>query len=187
MLYVPPISDYKPFYVQFASGNAQDILTQYSVVVKAHDYPMAYKVKEPYKNQWKDENGDDEYIPSAGLKLEAFTFKLECAMFARPTAASQGVAAQTANEVLSAGVRAFKNALIAGAFKTYDAYTAFGFKEVRLQEFQMPSQDAYVVWDSKNGSSTDYVARVIFTVILKVNDPTNMVLSGSGPYTITEG
>lgn len=184
MLYVPPISDYKPFYIQFASGNAQDILTQYSVVVKAHDYPISYKVKEPYKNQWKDQNGDDEYIPSTGLKVEAFTFKLECAMFAKPTPAGQGIAAQTANEALSAGVLAFKDALVSGAFKTYDAYTAFGFKEVRLQEFQMPAQDAYVVWDSRNGSSMDHTARVIFTVILKVNDPTNMVLSGSN---IVEG
>lgn len=173
MLYVPPISDYHPFYVQFASGNAKNILTDYSVVVKAHDYPMALKVKEPYKNDWKDENGDEEYIPSAGLKVEAFTFKLECAMFARPTEASQGVSAQTEMEVLNAGIRTFRSALISGGlFKTYDSWTGFGFQNVRLSEFPMPNQDAY--------DAVDGMARVIFTVILKVNDPTtHMKLSGN--------
>lgn len=172
MLYVPPISDYKPFYIQFATGSAIDILSQYSVIVKAHDYPMAFKAKEPYKNQFKDENGDDEYIPAGGLKIEAFTFKLECAMFARPTANTK-----TENEVLSDGIRAFRNALKSGAFKTYDAYTGFGFKDVRLSEFPNPDQDAF--------DAMDGMARVIFTVVLKVNDPvTHMVLSNSN---IVEG
>lgn len=177
MLYVPPISNYKPFWIQFSTGNAIDIKSQYSVIVKTHDYPMAFKVKEPYKNQWKDEHGDEEYIPSDGLMVEAFTFKLECVMFAKPTSASQGVAAQTANEVLCKGIRDFRAALLAGEFKTADEWTGFGFQHVRLQEFPMPGNEAF--------DEMDGLARVIFTVVLKVNDPvTHMKKSGDN---ITEG
>lgn len=166
MLYVPTISDYQPFYIQFASGDAMDIKTVYSVVVKAHDYPSSFKVKEPYKNQWKDEHGDEEYIPSSGLPIEAFTFKLECVMFAKNSTDAGAIAD------LNAGIRAFQSSLRSGMFKTYDAYTGFGFQNVRLVEF--PNSNA-ADYDVMGGMS-----RVIFSVTLKVNDPvTHMVLSGS--------
>jgi len=163
MLYVPPISDYKPFYIQFGSGTAQDLLSVYSIIVKAHDYPSAWKIKEPYKNDWKDEDGDDEYIPANGFKIAAFTFHLECAMFAR------GVSDAAAIAELNEGIRAFQSAMQSGAFSTYDAYTGFGFQNVRISEIQNVSSDSYRVEDNQ--------ARVIFSVTLKVNDPvTRMVL-----------
>ena len=171
MLYIPRISDYKPFYIQFSTGAAQDILSVYSVVVKAHDYPSEFKIKEPYKNNWHDQNGDDEYIPSGGLYIEAFTFNLECAMFAK------GNTEQAAIDDLNAGIRAFQTSLRSGRFKTYDAYTGYGFKDVRLVSMQNVGSDNYRV-EGKN-------ARVIFSLTLKVNDPvTHMVLSGSN---IVEG
>lgn len=164
MLYVPPISDYKSFYIQFATGNAIDIKNTYSVVVKTHDYPSEMKVKEPYKNQWKDEHGDDEYIGAAGLYAEAFTFRMECVMFAN---------GNTARADLEAGVTAFEQALRSGGlFKTYDAWTEYGFKDVRLSEFPKVGEKDFYKW-------TDGV-RVIFSVVLKVNDPiTHMVLSNN--------
>lgn len=171
MLYVPPISVYKPFYIQFENGSAIDILDTYRVIVKTHDYPTGRKVKEPYKNQWKDEHGDDEYIPESGLLFEAFTFKMECAIFAK------GLSMDSAIVQLRDGMRAFINALASGAFCTYDAWTGFGFRNVRLQEFREPGNDAYSVKDS--------MTRLIFTVVLKVNDPaTHMVLSNGS---IVEG
>lgn len=178
MLYVPPISDYKPFYIQFASGDAKDIKTVYSVVIKAHDYPSAFKVKEPYKNQWHDEHGDDEYISASGLYVDAFTFKLECAMFSRNT--TEALAIQD----LQAGLSAFRTALLQGHFKTYDAWTGFGFQKVRLQEFPNVDPSNYSVWESYSGSvnsgSIRGCTRLIFPVTLKVNDPvTHMVLSGT--------
>lgn len=164
MLYVPAISDYKPFYIQ-TGNSAIDIREVYKVIVKTHDYPMSLKVKEPYKNQWKDEHGDDEYIPQGGLKLEAFTFKMECVMFAK------GGTLEAAIGDLKSGVTAFRNAILAaGMFKTFDSWTGWGFQQVRVQEFPTPTSDDYGAW-------RDY-ARVVFSVTLKVNDPfTNMVLS----------
>lgn len=165
-LFVPPISDYKPFYIQFATGAAKNILTEYSVVIKAHDYPSAFRAKEPYKNQWKDENGDEEYISPDGLFVEAFTFKLECAMFAR------GASEAAAIEDLKTGIRAFQNALKGGFFKTYDAWTGFGFQDVRLVEFPTPSENAYSSWDD--------ATRVIFSVTVKVNDPVTLMKLQNG-------
>lgn len=177
MLYVPPISDYKPFYIQFASGAAKNILTDYKVVIKTHDYPLNFKVKEPYKNQWKDQHGDEEHIGSSGLYLEAFTMKLECAMFA------SGASLDTAIEDLKTGVRTFQNALLAGFFKTYDSWTGYGFQDVRLVEFPAPSNDAYEAWgDTRHTSpqSTDYKARVIFSFTIKINDPKTLMKLSSG-------
>ena len=166
MLYVPPISDYKPFYIQFATGEAKNIMTDYSVVIKAHDYPSAFKAKEPYKNQWKDEHGDEEYIASTGLYMEAFTFKLECAMFARNTTEAGAIAD------LKTGMRAFQNALKGGFFKTYDEWTGFGFQNVRLVEFPTPSESSYSSWKE--------ATRIIFSVTLKVNDPVTLMKMQNG-------
>ena len=177
MLYVPPISDYKPFYIQFASGAAKDILTDYKVVIKNHEYPLNYKAKEPYKNQWKDAHGDEEFIGSNGLYLEAFTIKFECAMFA------SGASLDSAIEDLKTGVRTFQNALAGGMFKTYDSWTGYGFQEVRLSEFPTPQQDAYKAWDETVPSSTpskNHKARVIFTVTLKINDPKTLMKLSNG-------
>lgn len=152
MLYVPPIRDYQPFYIQLSgSQTATDIKTAYSVIVKTHDYPSYRKPKEPYKNDWKDENGDDEYV--AQMYYEAFTFRAECVMFAK---------GETARADLTASVRAFMDALV-GEFKTFDAWTGFGFQKVRLSEFRMPSDGDF--------DEMDGMARVIFAVDFKVNDP----------------
>ena len=166
MLYVPSIRDYNPFYIQGSgASSATDILTTYKVVVKTHDYPSFRRPKEPYKNDWKDEHGDDEY--TAQLFFEAFSFKAECAMFA------SGV---TARADLNAGIRAFMDYLSGGEFSTYDAWTGFGFRKVRLAEFKMPSEGDF--------DEMDGYARVIFTVEFKVNDPmTRMVLSNGSIVT----
>jgi len=157
MLYVPPIrGEYHPFYIQFSGADsAVDIMSTYSVIIKTHDYPSFRKPKEPYKNDWKDENGDDEY--TAQMFYEAFTFKAECVMFAKSDDES------TAIGDLADGVRAFMDALSEGEFKTYDGWTGFGFQKVRLSEFSIPGEGDY---DTMDGMS-----RVIFNVTFKVNDP----------------
>lgn len=157
MLYVPPIrGEYHPFYVQLSGSNsATDVKTAYSVIIKTHDYPSFRKPKDPYKNDWKDENGDDEY--TAQMFYQAFTFKAECVMFAK------GLTEDAAIADLKTGMLAFMDALSSAEFKTYDGWTGFGFQKVRLSEFRMPGSGDY---DTMDGMS-----RVIFTVEFKVNDP----------------
>lgn len=167
MLYVPPIRDYKPFYIQSGTASvATDILSAYKVVIKTHGYPSYRKPKEPYKNDWFDEHGDDEYL--AQMFYEAFTFNAECALFA---------SGANARAALAAGVLAFQNAL-AGEFSVYDDWTKFGFRGVRLSQFQMPSDGDFSVFTVRAGNTTTEYTRVIFSVEFKVNDPvTRMVLS----------
>lgn len=160
MLYTPPIRDYKPFYIQIGSAaSATDIKATYNVVVREHDFPSELQVKEPYKNDWKDEHGDDEYIPATGLYAAAFTYSLDCVMFARNNSEAAAIAD------IEAGIAAFKTALLtAGLFKVFDSYTGHGFKEVRLSRFPKPSRGDYEV------ESKDKV-RLMFSVEFKVNDP----------------
>ena len=168
MLYVPPIRDYKPFYIQLGTAStATDIKETYKVIVKTHDYPSFRRPKDPYKNDWKDENGDDEY--TAQMYFQAFTFKAECVMFA---------SGSTARADLTTGVRAFMDALSgAGEFKTWDEWTQFGFQKVRLSEFKMPSEGDF--------DELDGYARVIFSVEFKVNDPvTKMRLNNNAIVTV---
>lgn len=173
MLYVPSISDYKPFYIQLETGFAIDILTNNSVIVRSQDYPATLKVKEPYKNQWKDQHGDEEYLPQGGLKFEAFTLKLDCVMFARNSTDALAITD------LHNGIRAFQNLLSRGFMRIYDAYTGYGFREVRLQEFPNPEDGAYSVW---NGCT-----RVLFQVVLKVNDPATSMKYSAANNLIVEG
>ena len=173
MLYVPSISDYKPFYIQLATGFAIDLLANNSVIVRARDYPSSLKVKEPYKNQWKDQHGDEEYIDPRGLKFEAFTLNLDCAMFARNSTELLAI------KDLKTGMRAFQNLLSGGFFKIYDSYTGYGFRNVRLQEFPKPEDEAFSVWNN--------CTRLLFSVVLKVNDPvTSMVYNATNNF-IVEG
>ena len=165
MLYVPPIRDYKPFYIQVGTAStATDIKDTYKVVVKTHDYPSYRKPKEPYKNDWKDEHGDDEYTEQ--LFFQAFTFKAECVMFAKGSSEDAAIAD------LKEGITDFMDFLSGGEFSTYDGWTGFGFQHVRLGAFNMPSNGDYDTLDGKS--------RVIFTVEFKVNDPMTMMTLDDG-------
>lgn len=170
MIYTPPISDYKPFYIQFGSNAAIDLIgSPYYVIIKSPDYPP-YKVKEPYKNQWKDEHGDEEYIGNNGLYVEAFTLKFECAMFA---IRDSGQSEATLISSISGRLRSFREALRSGGlFKIYDSYTGFGFQNVRLANFPTPSSDDYRV--------DKFHASLIFTLELKVNDPVTAMTYSNG-------
>lgn len=145
-------------------SSAVDVKSVYSVIVKTHDYPSFRKPKDPYKNDWKDEHGDDEYIEE--MYFQAFTFKAECVMFAK------GETEDAAIADLKEGVTDFMDALSNGEFKTYDGWTGFGFQHVRLSEFQMPGDGNY--------DTLDGMSRVIFTVEFKVNDPMTLMTLNNG-------
>jgi hypothetical protein len=172
MLYVPSIrGEYHPFYIQLNGSTAVDVKSVYSVIVKTHDYPSFRRPKDPYKNDWKDEHGDDEYIEQ--MFFQAFTFKAECAMFAK------GETEDAAIADLKEGITDFMDALSGGEFETYDAWTGFGFQHVRLSEFKMPGEGDY---DTMDGMS-----RVIFTVEFKVNDPMTLMTLDTNTQSQTYG
>lgn len=169
-IYVPPISDYAPFYIQRSiDATAVNIQTAYGITIMVHEYPAKRKVKEPYKNDWKDQHGDDEYTDY--LFYEAFTITLKCVIFTLESDSS------TSRQELKSQLRNFQNAIAQGEFKIYDDWTKFGFQKVRVSEFREIGEGNFSNWDGR--------CRLIFDLVLKVNDPiTNMVLSGGS---IVEG
>lgn len=185
MLYAPVIRNYRPFYIQWAyDAVAKDtIAAPYYIVVKSPEYPP-YKVKEPYKNQWFDEHGDDEYISGNGLWVEAFTLKVECAMYAFGSASGDTIASLISN--LNQRMQDFHEYLRAGWLKIYDTSKAMGFQNVRLVEFPTPSEDAYKI----NDNAKQIIGRSVklrFSFTLKVNDPvTRMVMQDGAIVEPTE-
>ena len=176
MIYVPDIRDYKPFYIQIGTDDAFDLIgSPYYVVVRVSDYPP-YKVKAPYNNQWHDEHGDEEYIGSDGLYVEAFTLRLECAMFAFGSVSDDTTDALIGN--IKTRMYAFREALrAAGFFKIYDSTKGYGFQDVRLESFPTPPSENYrVIGNSK--TVVGRAVKLLFTLELKVNDPvTDMTYS----------
>ena len=162
-IYIPPISDYAPFYIQRdLDAAAVNIQTAYGVTILSPEYPAKRKVKEPYKNDWKDQHGDDEYTDH--LFYEAFTLTLKCAIFTLESDSD------TARAELKRQVRNFQNAIAEGEFKIYDDWTKYGFQKVRVSEFREIANGDFCAWNNR--------CRLIFTLVLKINDPmTNMMLS----------
>ena len=162
-IFVPPLNNYAPFYIQRATdASAINIQTTYGVTILVHEYPSRRKVKQPYKNDWKDQHGDDEYTEH--LFYEAFTLTLKCCILTNEANAS------TSRQEIKAQIRNFQNAISEGEFKIYDDWTKFGFRKVRIDEFPAISEGDF---DNLDGH-----CRLIFNMVVKVNDPiTNMVLS----------
>lgn len=163
-IYVPTIKRYDPFYIQ-RSGDAAaiDVQTQWGITIKDSGYPMQRKVKTPYKNDWHDRDGDDEW--NNVLNYEAFTYTLECVIF------TQANDSDTSRAELKNAVRAFENAIKNGEFSIYSGWHKFGFRKCRVEEFPDPGSAGF--------SNKDGHCRLIFRLVLKINDPTTeMVLSG---------
>ena len=75
MAYAPNIADYKPFWIQSGTTAAKNTATEWGMVAKSNPYPLLPTPKEPYKNDWKDESGDDEY--NAVMHYEPIEFSVQ--------------------------------------------------------------------------------------------------------------
>lgn len=123
-------------------------------------FTIATEAKEPSRNDWMDEDGDDEYLPSDGLKLQAFEIELKLAY--------KGEKA-TANTKIEALLDYLTGRDGTGAsFKIYSTYTRKGYNAVR---FASLGDDAELV-RSDDGDI------LVITVRLKVNDPRAKVVLG---------
>lgn len=163
MPYIPPIHGYKPFYIQNATDSAAWDTTTYGLVAQTQPFPDNYEAKEPYKNDWHDEDGDDEYVAAMHRKAFEFTVK-----FFVKTYAVTGQNPKTAIEVLNGQIADFRGKLIPGEFKVWDSWQEKGFQKVRFVKDSVESREI----------NEDY-AWMIFTVTFKVNDPNAVILSDS--------
>lgn len=168
MPYVPNIHGYKPFYIQSASDVSAWDTTAYGLVAQTQPFPDNFDVKEPYKNDWHDENGDDEYVAAMHRKAFEFTVK-----FYVKTYPVTGQNAKSAIAVLNEQVANFRGKIIPGEFKVWDSWQEKGFQKVRF------------VKDSvENREITDDYAWVILAVTFKVNDPSTAVSYANNAITV---
>jgi len=149
----PDIVNYKPFYIQYGNNTtATDTRAAWGLIAKTNPYDALPTPKEPYKNEWLDENGDDEY--TAAMAYESFTTEVDFFIKAQTDASKS--AAQYIREAQSS----LFNAIKTGSFKIYDSYTAIGRQNVRYAGYE-----AGEFWEQGG------VARCTFKVKFKVNDP----------------
>lgn len=155
------IRDYRNLYFQADGDESAWTEGTYHLVAQVQPYQDNAAVKDPYKNNWLDEDGDDEY--TAQMFRKAFEFQVK--FFVKAVAASD----TTAMDEVVGQRNAFRDVLInAGSFKFYDDWNRCGFRSVR-----------FVKDETEERHIKDGVAWMIFSVTFKVNDPNAVVLSGS--------
>lgn len=165
MPYTPDIKDYKPFYIQTGADDAAvDTAAAFGMVAKSNPYPLLPEPKEVYSNDWRDEDGDDEYV--VAMRFKAFEFDVSFYV----KAYGSGVASSEA--VLRSQVDGFFDKVRSGEFKTYDSYTGVGYGKVRYAGYKEESFLRRRGW-----------TRAIFTVTFKVNDPVARVALSGGQLT----
>ena len=160
MINNPTISGYKPFYIQ-KGDTCYDTKTEWGFIAKSNPYPALPEPKEPYANKLKDEHGDDEYTNH--IYYESFTFDVQFYTRTQDTV-NNGSVTETAAETIRAKLKAFFDIVKEGNLKVFDSYTALGRQKVRYGGYK----------EEKFYSRGD-MAKCIFTITFKVNDPITMM------------
>lgn len=145
------------FFLQRMGGGYSvcESVATWGIWCKTIPFKIMDKVKDPAKRTWYDEHGDDEYISSDGLFLEAYTMKVE---FGCKKVNSSKASVADVRQKVGTFLEYLRTA---GMMKLYSSYTRIGRQEVRLESV---SDNAKWVSD-ENGEF------LIFEVTFKVNDP----------------
>ena len=167
MPYVPLIRDYKPFYIQTSEDLLAWDTTAYGLVAQTQPFPENHEVKDPYKNDWKDEHGDDEYVEQMFFKAFEYTVKFFVKTYPDVSNGKSAIAVMN-------GLRdSFRAKLVPGEFKIWDSWQEKGYQHVR-----------YVKEAVEDRHVCDEYAWMIFSVTFKVNDPSTAVSFDSTNNTI---
>lgn len=162
MVYIPDIVNYQPFYIQTDADNSAIDTTEWGLVAKTNPFPALPTPKEPYKNEWFDEDGDDEY--NEMMFYESFEFDVQFYV---------KTIGENAEARLLSQIDSFFDKIKRGEFKIYDSHTGVGRQKVRYAGF---NSDEY---KRRYKASSDW-ARAIFTITFKVNDPLTRVTLRNG-------
>lgn len=161
MVHVPFIADYKPFLIQTESDPIARDTIEWGLVAKTNPYPLLPNPKEPYKNDWHDENGDDEWVEKMYYESMEFSVSFYIKAFDSP--------AGSAEEIIRDKVEGFFSLIKSGTFKIYDTYNGIGRQKVRYAGYTEESFKRKENW-----------ARAIFQITFKVNDPTTRMVLYNG-------
>ena len=158
MVLIPNIVDYKPFYIQTSADDVARDTTEWGLIAKVNPYPLLPNPKEPYANDWSDENGDDEYCDQ--MYFESIEFSVSFCIMATDTPGG------SAEEIIRESVQEFFDKIKSGYFRTYDSYNGIGRQKVRYAGYK---EEEFVRRGEK--------ARAVFEITFKTNDPiTRMVM-----------
>lgn len=130
------------------------------IVLTEFDLPIGGEVKEPFKNDWYDEHGDDEYVPQTAY-LKSFEFEL-------------GLHYQyTGKRLSTAVIDAMVSWMCAGEFVIFIEGYEWGKSGVRF----VTSADAPDIhrYRTAVGTSTNWTWDIDFKIKLKVNKPQSSV------------
>ena len=144
---------WRNFYLQkMGSSTTYESVSAWGVWCKSIPFKIFGKVKAPAKRTWYDEHGDDEYIPSEGLYLEAYTMKVEF-----------GCKKMTSVNDVRQKVGQFLEYLrSSGHMKMYSSHTRIGRQNVRLD-----SVSDNAIWKTDDDGNEF----LIFEVTFNVGDP----------------
>lgn len=162
MVYIPDIIDYKPFYIQTDADETAVDTTTWGMVAKVNPFPALPNPKEPYKNEWKDEDGDDEY--NGKMYYEAIEFSVT--FYIKTIGAN-------AEALLLSQIDGFFSKIREREFMIFDSYTGIGRRKVRYAGYDAEE------YKRKFKKSSDW-ARAIFTIKFKVNDPITRITMSDG-------
>lgn len=146
----------KPYSIYFRKMNDEspvvDTLGKWGVVCKDFPFKVYGDAKDLPKHDWKDEDGDDEYIPSV-LPISSYEMEVEFAY--------KG-AMDSANKKIKEFLDYLTGRDGTGAeFSVYDTYTRIGRQHMR---FVSVKDDIFL--RSESGGDV-----IVFAVTFKVNDP----------------
>lgn len=144
---------YKPFLIKkLKEGSIVRDSAEWGILVKSFPFKLRPEVKEPAKRDWKDQNGDDEFIPDK-LVFKAYTMEVDFLFIGNSGAGNKNMGDFI--DYLTAG----------GEFSVYDTYTKIGRTHVRYISMK---EEAF----KRRDQGRDFVS---FSVSFKVNDPVTQI------------
>lgn len=156
---------YDKVYIQKQSKNApvKELAEEFGIYAKDIPFVIYSAPKELPKNDWKDEDGEEVYVPDGRLPMSAYDMKVEFAY--------KG-AVGTAGEVLAK----FFDWLLDGSFKMYNTHTSIGRQNITVKDID---DDAKFYKDASGET-------VLFKVTFRVSDPVTKIklVSADGVYNL---
>lgn len=158
MIHIPDIVNYKPFLIQREGDAVASDTLDWGLVAKVNPYPLLPEPKDPFKTEWVDENGDDEWTDRMYFKPIEFSVSF----YIKAYDSDEG----SAEQVIRERVDNFFSRIKQGEFSIYDSYNGIGRRKVR-----------YAGYSEEEFKRRTGYARAIFSITFKVNDPvTRMVI-----------
>ena len=147
----------------FQRGNDFRTIDGWGIVLLGMPLKVGNDVKEPYKNEWLDEHGDEEW--NSALFMQAY--EIEVSFGTR----------SIENQWTVADVRLFLSWLQNGEFMFWSEYGNYGKQHVRYVGY---NEDA-TLWSGKivheGEDTTEWILR--FKLKFKVNDPVTNIVPNS--------